>query len=152
MNIRTFSHILKDAPFISFGEEDARSFLEYLYNSIKDPDIKRDLALLYGALTSKPAVKSNIKRNKRRKGKPKHYRALKVKYLGNSVRIKLIDEQFGESKIIDYCDQGGNMLCQAIKFLLSNGFNVVGHGEMKDCYIIFCDNWGDECVTLKSIK
>ena len=90
------------------------------------------------------------------KEKSKHYRAIKVKYLGytntKSSRIKFIDERFGESKTIGYGLHEGDTLEQAIEFLSSNGFSLVGHAEMENCYVIFCDNWGAECVKLKSIK
>lgn len=89
------------------------------------------------------------------KEKSKHYRAIKVKYLGptntEGSRIKFIDERFNESKTIGYGLQG-DTLDQAIEVLSNNGFNLVGHAEMENCYIIFCDNWGAECVKLKSLK
>lgn len=84
--------------------------------------------------------------------KLKHYRGIKVKYLEGSSRIKLTDERFEQSKIIDYDYNGGYTLDQAIDYLDKNGFNIVGYSEMKNEYIIFCDNWGDSCIKLKDIK
>ena len=84
----------------------------------------------------------------------KHYRGIKAKYLGDNSRIKLTDEQFNQSKIINYsCGLiSGNILDQAIDYLAKNGFNIVGYSEMKNDYVIFCDNWGDDCIKLKDIK
>lgn len=84
----------------------------------------------------------------------KHYRAIKAKYLGDTSRIKLTDEQFGQSKILDYSCKTicGSLLDEAIDYLEKNGFNIVGYSEMKNDYVIFCDNWGDDCIKLRDIK
>jgi hypothetical protein len=86
----------------------------------------------------------------------KHYRGIKVKYLGatdfRGARIKLIDERFEQSKTINYSYLGGHTLDQAIEYLSDNGFNVIGYSEMKDEYVIFCDNWYGACIKLKDIK
>ena len=88
--------------------------------------------------------------------KSKHYRGIKVKYRGatdhKGSRTKLADERFEQSRIINYNHKYNNVLEQAIDYLSNNGFNVIGHAEMKNEYIIFCDNWGDSCVKLKDIK
>jgi hypothetical protein len=84
--------------------------------------------------------------------KSKHYRGIKVEFNAMKSEIKLTDERFGQSKKITYKGNGGHTLEQAIDYLVNNGFNVIGHAEMKNEYIIFCDNWGDSCVKLKDIK
>ena len=85
-----------------------------------------------------------------------HYRGIKVKYIGatnyKGSRIKITDERFDQSKIIDYSYKYGNVLDQSIDYLQNNGFNIIGYSEMKNDYIIFCDNWGDDCIKLKDIK
>lgn len=84
----------------------------------------------------------------------KHYRGIKAKYLGDKSRIKLTDERFDQSKILDYsCGIiSGNVLYEAIDYLSKNGFKIVGYSEMKNDYVILCDNWGDDCIKLKDIK
>jgi len=86
----------------------------------------------------------------------KHYRGIKAKYLGptnhKGSRIKITDERFEQSKIIDFGYEYNNTLDQAIDYLEKNGFNIIGYSEMKNDYIIFCDNWGDDCIQLKDIK
>ncbi len=76
----------------------------------------------------------------------KHYRGIKVKFLGATTykgsRIKLTDERFDESKTIEYKHTGGDTLDQAIDYLMKNGFKIKGYSEMKNEYIVFCDNWG----------
>lgn len=80
------------------------------------------------------------------------YRGIKVKYISRSSKIKLTDERFNESKRIAYKYTGGNTLEQAIDYLAKNGFKIVGCAEMKNEYIVFCDNWGDKCIRLNDIK
>lgn len=84
----------------------------------------------------------------------KHYRGIKAKYFGDKSRIKLTDERFDQSKILDYsCGIiSGNVLYEAIDYLSKNGFKIVGYSEMKNDYVILCDNWGDDCIKLKDIK
>ena len=86
----------------------------------------------------------------------KHYRGIKVKYLGptntKGSRVKLIDERFNQSKTIGYSSNGGDTLDQAHYYLSNNGFRIVGHAEMESYYLVLCDNWGAECVKLKDIK
>lgn len=76
----------------------------------------------------------------------KDYIGIRVKFLGatnyKSARIKLIDERFSQSKTINYKHTGGYILDQAIDCLVENGYNIVGYSEMKNEYIVFCDNWG----------
>lgn len=83
----------------------------------------------------------------------KHYRAFKIKYLGatnyKGSRIKITDERFDQSKIINYSAKYNHTLEQAIDFLKNNGFNIVGYSEMKNGHVIFCDNWGNDCIKLK---
>ena len=85
-----------------------------------------------------------------------HYRGIKIKYLGatdyRGSRIKLTDERFSQSKTINYSYNSGHTIDQAIDYLNNNGFKVVGYSEMKNDYVIFCDNWGDDCIKLKDIK
>ena len=86
----------------------------------------------------------------------KHYRGFKIKYLGptnyKGSRLKITDERFDQSIIIGFSYEYDNVLYQAIDYLEKNGFNIVGYSEMKNDYIIFCDNWGDDCIKLKDIK
>jgi hypothetical protein len=90
------------------------------------------------------------------KTKIKGYRAIKLKRLratkNKSERIKLIDEYFGHSKIINFRYEYNWYHDHAIDYLSNNGFNVVGYAEMKKDCVIFCDNWGDDCIKLKDIK
>jgi len=75
----------------------------------------------------------------------KHYRGIKVKFLTTTnclePRIELIDERFNQSKTINYNYIGELVFVQAIDYLIKHGFNVVGYFEMKNEYIVFCDNW-----------
>lgn len=88
--------------------------------------------------------------------KIKHCRGIKVKYLGatnnKGTRIKLTDEYFGQSKIINFSYEYNWCHDHAIDYLKNNGFNIVGYAEMKKDCVIFCDNWGDDCIKLKDIK
>ncbi len=82
----------------------------------------------------------------------KHYRGIKVNYLAATDRVKLTDDRFEQSKFIDFEYEYSNTLDQALDYLSKNGFNIVGYAEMKNDYVIFCDNWGDDCIKLKDIK
>jgi len=82
----------------------------------------------------------------------KHYRGIKITYLEATNRIKFTDEWFEQSKIINFGYKYENTLDQAIDYLSNNGFNIIGYSEMKSDYVIFCDNWGDNCIKLKDIK
>lgn len=69
-----------------------------------------------------------------------NYHILLVKYLPYSgskdSRISIRSARFKETKVIDFTSDGGNTLEQAEVWLLSNGFEVVGHGEAKDGFYI----------------
>ena len=84
--------------------------------------------------------------------KPKHYRAIKVKYMPFSKKdcsnIKITDERCDQSITIGKSIFRGNSLLQAIEYLIDKGFNVIGYGQMKDHYIVFCDNWDDQFIYL----
>ena len=86
----------------------------------------------------------------------KHCRGFKVKYLGptnyKDSRIKITDERFEQSKVIDFRHEYNNTLDQAIDYLERNGFNIIGYSEMKNGYIIICDNWGQNCIKLKDTE
>jgi hypothetical protein len=85
----------------------------------------------------------------------KMYRGITIKFLGptdyRGSRIKLIDERFNESVIIEYSHKN-DMFDQSVEFLTKKGFKIVGFCEMKKGYVVFCDNWGDDCIKLKDIK
>lgn len=72
------------------------------------------------------------------------YRAIKIKYLKptntKGSRIKLTDERFNQSKTIEYRSNRGDTLDQSHAFLASRGYDIVGHAEMANYYIIFVDN------------
>jgi hypothetical protein len=86
----------------------------------------------------------------------KHYRGIKVKYFGptkhQGSRIRITDELFDQSRIIGFSYKYDNVPYQAIDYLAKNGFNIVGYSEMANDYMIFCDNWGDDCIQLEDIK
>ena len=90
------------------------------------------------------------------KNEIKHCRGIKVKYLGptnyRGSRIKLTDERFSQSKTIDFSFNYSHKLDNAIDYLTTNGFKIIGYSEMKNDYMIFCDNWGDACIKLKDKK
>ena len=75
-----------------------------------------------------------------------HYRGVKVKFLRatncRGSRIKLTDEWLNQSKTIEYKHTRDDTFDQAIDYLMKNGFKIKGYSEMKNEYIVFCDNWG----------
>lgn len=88
--------------------------------------------------------------------KSKKYRAISIKYMGatNSKpsRIKFNDELFDQSKIISVSCSYNSIIDQGLDYLTNNGFNVVGYSELNNGYVIFCDNWAEDCLKLKDIK
>ncbi len=85
-------------------------------------------------------------------------RVLKVKFLGptniKGSRIKIYEpKRSSDDKIqsvtLSYDYSIGNTQEQAFKFLTEKGFNIVGRGSDVDNYQFFCDNWGNDFVTLK---
>lgn len=109
--------------------------------------------------------------------KTKKYRAINIKFLGAThckpSRIKFTDELFRQSKIMPLrftydgkiekgldnivigsglhlnCD---SIIDQALDYLTNNGFNIIGYSELKNGYVIFCDNWGSDCVELNNLN
>lgn len=85
-----------------------------------------------------------------------HYRGFTIKFLKptntKGSRIRISDERFEQSKIIDYRHEYNHTLDQAINYLTDNGFKIVGYSEMRNYYIVFCDNWGNDIIELKNIK
>ena len=67
----------------------------------------------------------------------KHYRGIKVRFLGptnfKGLRICLTDKRMKKKKIINYTYNGGSILDQAINYLINRGFSVVGTCELKNC-------------------
>lgn len=68
-----------------------------------------------------------------------------VNYLGAtnylSSRVKIVSERFRQSKVINYDHEFANTLEIAEDWLIKNGFNIVGHGEGKDCYYVITDTF-----------
>ena len=74
-----------------------------------------------------------------------NYHLIQVKYLGptNNLgsRVKLISKRFEQSIIIDYAYELNNSMEMAEKWLESNGFDIIGHAEFGDSYIIITDTF-----------
>ena len=85
--------------------------------------------------------------------KVSNYRQIKVKYIGatnykgSKVKIyepKRYNNDKTESKSFSYCSRTGDIMEQAYKILIDNGFNVVARATDHENYIFLCDNWSEE--------
>lgn len=75
----------------------------------------------------------------------KNYHLLKVTYIGPTnylgSRVKITSERFKQSKTISYDYAFNNALDIAEDWLTKNGFEIVGHGEGKDCYYVISNTF-----------
>ena len=81
-----------------------------------------------------------------------------VKFLGatnnNGSRVKITEmkrynDQKNNSVTLDYNYQIGDVLDQSIEYLEKKGAKIAGYSSTVNEYLIFCDNWGDDYITLK---
>jgi len=63
--------------------------------------------------------------------------------------IKRYQEQKNNSITLDYNYQIGDVLSQGLEYLEKKGAKIVGYSSTVNEYLIFCDNWSDEYLTLK---
>ena len=76
-------------------------------------------------------------------------RIFTVKFLSptnsRGARISITEDRYNkkETKVLSYSYEIGNVLNQAIEYLLSININVVGYGEQKSNYIIFSNSWAN---------
>ena len=82
-----------------------------------------------------------------------NYRQIKVKYIGgtnhNGSKLKIYEPKRynsdkTESKSFSYCYKTGDIMEQAYKILIDNGFNVVARASENENYIFLCDNWSED--------
>lgn len=106
------------------------------------------------------------------KKKSRQYRAISVKFLEKTGRIKFeeqcrsVNADFLEKKdsvkfdvewqnhqkIIALNPIFDSVLDQAVDCLAKNGLKVIGHCEMKDRHIIFCDIMWGSCIRIRHIN
>jgi hypothetical protein len=71
----------------------------------------------------------------------KNYHAVMVKYLGatntKGSRVKLTSDRFGQSVVINYDYNMSDIADMAVVWLADHGFDVIGHAETKNGYVIF---------------
>ena len=60
------------------------------------------------------------------------------------------DKTFSVTLSYDY--EIGNILNQALQYLIKKGFNPVARCMEYKCYTILCDNWGEDYINLKTGK
>jgi hypothetical protein len=74
-----------------------------------------------------------------------NYHILTVKYVGptnfRGSRISIKSDRFNKSKMIDYNYEYNDCLGGAEAWLNDNGFEIVGHGEGKDCYHVITNTF-----------
>jgi len=75
----------------------------------------------------------------------RNYHVIKVKYMGptnySGSRVKLISERFEDSKTLQYDHSFNSALDIADDWLSKNGYDIIGHGEGKDCYYVITDTF-----------
>lgn len=90
-----------------------------------------------------------------------NYRVFKVKFIPptntRSMKIEIKEtkrysDQKDDKVILSYDGDNGDTLEQAILYLESKGFEVVGRGSENDYYYLFVDNWGVDFMNLKGEK
>lgn len=81
-----------------------------------------------------------------------------IKFLGatnnRGSRVKITElkryqDQKNNSIVLDYDYQIGDVLTQGIDYLEKKGAKILGYSSTVNEYLIFCNNWGDEYLTLK---
>ena len=91
----------------------------------------------------------------------KNFRQIKATFLGptnyRGSRIKIFEpkrysDQKTQSKIFSYCYNEGDVMEQAYKILVNNGFNVIARASEYDNYIFLCDNWSENFKLVKDLK
>lgn len=74
-----------------------------------------------------------------------NYHVLKITYIGPTnnrpSRVKILSERFEQSKTISYNHELRGTLEIAEKWLVENGFNLVGHAEGNNCYYVVSDTF-----------
>jgi hypothetical protein len=77
-----------------------------------------------------------------------NYHIITVKWLGMTntrpAMVKLTSERFKESITIPFTNEPGESLPEietAEKWLTENNFDIIGHGQGKDCYHIITDTF-----------
>jgi hypothetical protein len=86
----------------------------------------------------------------------KNLRAFKISFIcpTNTLgsRIKIEDLHYNpdhkrdgqkKSVIIGFGYEYNNTLDNALEYLQGKGFSIVSYSQAPDCYLIQCDNWGD---------
>jgi len=77
--------------------------------------------------------------------KTTNYHVISVKYLGptnfSGSRVKLTSKRFEKSRIISYDYSLNGTLEIAEEFLTQEGFNIIGHAEFGDMYLIISDTF-----------
>ncbi len=74
-------------------------------------------------------------------------------YKGDRVKISEVKRCQGQktnSITLGYAYHEGNVLNQGIDYLEKKGAKIVGFSSTVNEYLIFCYNWGDESLILKS--
>jgi len=91
----------------------------------------------------------------------KNYRKINVKFLAptnlKGARIciyenKRYNDHKTEKKVFEYCYEMGDLFNQAAEKLLTNGFKIIGSCSDINNYTFLCDNWGQDFVSVNSIK
>lgn len=73
-------------------------------------------------------------------------------YKGSRIKIsevKRYQEQKNNSVTLSYNYDIDNTFYQGIEYLEKKGAKIVGFSSTINEYLVFCDNWSDEYITLK---
>ena len=85
-------------------------------------------------------------------------RIFTVKFLAptntKGARISVTEDRHNKKdvKVLSYCYETGNILKQAVNYLLNININVTSYGEQKSNYIISSDSWADGVGTFVNVK
>ena len=86
----------------------------------------------------------------------KHTQPITVKYVSptntRGSRISLKDERFNTKITLSYDYEIGNVMTQAMKYLESNGYEIVCYGSnANNTYTIMCDSIDNSFKNIKDI-
>ena len=59
-------------------------------------------------------------------------------------RVKIHSPRFEQTKVISFSNAAGDAspsISTAVEYLTTNGFNIIGKGEGKDCYYLISDTF-----------
>ena len=91
----------------------------------------------------------------------KNYRQIKAGFVSptnhRGARIKIFEpkrynDEKTQSKIFSYDYREGDVMEQAYKILVRNGFNVIARASEFENYIFLCDNWSKDFKLIKDLK